>query len=228
MDSGQQIIGSIQRWSHNFYKLNLHVASPLAGYAHRDKSFMTLMVENKLPYNLVDCLIYYRKRFLFVEDILAGNRQTIKVNLTKLKKKEDFGEHQVDSIIRRFDGNGSDAYLRKTQRNLTPELLLEIHNKYHSATRQHDSDRMDAGRPDTTAIQPGPSTGCRHYHDQLGTSSGDNLMKFYFLTDESEKSLAPFFSKRVLETVMAGVVIVGVFLIIFWSRRPLIRINCSR
>ena len=46
-------------------------------------------------------------------------------------------------------------------------------------------------------------------------------MKFYFLTDESEKSLAPFFSKHVLEAVMVSVVIVGVFLIIFWSRRPL-------
>ena len=46
-------------------------------------------------------------------------------------------------------------------------------------------------------------------------------MNFYFLTDESEKSLAPFFSKRVLETVMAGVVIVGIFLLVFWSRRPL-------
>ena len=46
-------------------------------------------------------------------------------------------------------------------------------------------------------------------------------MKFYFLTDESEKSLAPFFSKHVLDAVMAGVVFVGVVLIIFWSRRPL-------
>jgi len=46
-------------------------------------------------------------------------------------------------------------------------------------------------------------------------------MKFYYLTDESEKSLAPFFSKRVLETVMAGVAIVGVFMVVFWSRRPL-------
>ena len=45
-------------------------------------------------------------------------------------------------------------------------------------------------------------------------------MKFYFLTDESEKSLAPFFSKRVLETVMVSVAIVGAFLIVFWSRRP--------
>jgi len=46
-------------------------------------------------------------------------------------------------------------------------------------------------------------------------------MKFYYLTDESEKSLAPFFSKRVLETVWAAVAIVGVFAMVFWSRQPL-------
>ncbi len=131
-DSGQHIIGSIPRWSHNFYKLNLNITSPLAGYARRDKSFMTLIIENKVPHNLVDCLIYYRKRFLFVEDILASNRQTIRVNLANLKKKEIFGEHEIQSIVRRFDGNGSASYLRKTQRHLTSDILLEIHHKYKS------------------------------------------------------------------------------------------------
>ncbi len=46
-------------------------------------------------------------------------------------------------------------------------------------------------------------------------------MKLYFLTDESEKSLAPFFSKRLLDTVMVSAFIVAAFLIVFWSRRPL-------
>jgi hypothetical protein len=132
MDSGQQIIGTNQRWSHSFYKMNLHIASPLAGSALCDKSAMTLMVENRLPHNLVDCLIYYRKRVVFVEDILADNRQTLKVDLTKLMKKEDFGEHAVAAITRRFDDNGSAAYLRKTQKHLAPDLLLAIHNKYKS------------------------------------------------------------------------------------------------
>ena len=131
-DDGQHIIGSIQRWSHNFYKLNLQITSPLAGSARRDKSFMTLVVENRLPHNLVDCLIYYKKRFLWVEDILAGNRQTIKINLAQLKKKEIFSEHEVETIIRHFDGNGSASYFRKTQRNLTSGLLREIHHKYQS------------------------------------------------------------------------------------------------
>jgi hypothetical protein len=129
-DSGQQIIGSMLRWSHSFYKLDLYVTSPLAGYARRDPSFMTLMVENKVPHNFVDCLIYYRKRFIFVEDILARKRQKIKLNLAELKKKEIFGEHEVKAILRRFDGNGSVSYLRKAQQHLTSDLLLAIHKKY--------------------------------------------------------------------------------------------------
>ena len=48
-------------------------------------------------------------------------------------------------------------------------------------------------------------------------------MKLYFLTDDSEKSLAPFFSKRVLEAVMASVVIVGAFLIPWRNRQHYIR-----
>ena len=131
-DSGQQIIGSMQRWSHNFYKLDLYVSSPLAGYARRDQSFMTLMIENKVPHNFVDCMIYYRKRFIFIEDILVSHRQTIKLNLAKLKKKEIFSEHEVKAIVRRLDGNGSVSYLRKTQQHLTSDLLLAIHKKYKS------------------------------------------------------------------------------------------------
>jgi hypothetical protein len=46
-------------------------------------------------------------------------------------------------------------------------------------------------------------------------------MKYYFLTDESEKSLAPFFSQKVLSAGLAGAVIVGIFLLIFWPRQPL-------
>ena len=51
-----------------------------------------------------------------------------------MKKKEIFSEHEIEKIIRQFDGNGSASYLRKTQRLLTSDLLHEIHNKYKSAS----------------------------------------------------------------------------------------------
>jgi hypothetical protein len=46
-------------------------------------------------------------------------------------------------------------------------------------------------------------------------------VKYYYLTDDSEKSLAPFFSKTVLSACFIGVVIIGISLIICWPRQPL-------
>jgi hypothetical protein len=46
-------------------------------------------------------------------------------------------------------------------------------------------------------------------------------MKYYYLTDESEKSLAPFFSKMVLSAGFVSVVIVGILVLIFWPRQPI-------
>ena len=149
-DSGQQITGSLPRWSHSFYKLNLNLPSPLAGNARRDNSFMTLLVENMTIHRLVDCVIYYRKRVIFVEDILANNRRTIKLNLANLKKKEIFGEHEIKAIVRRLEGNGPASYLRAAQQLLAPDLLHQIHDKYKS---RPDS-LIFVGWMQTSLIQP--------------------------------------------------------------------------
>jgi len=46
-------------------------------------------------------------------------------------------------------------------------------------------------------------------------------VKYYYLTDDSERSLAPFFSKTVLSACFIGVVIISISLIICWPRQPL-------
>ena len=46
-------------------------------------------------------------------------------------------------------------------------------------------------------------------------------MKYYYLTDESEKSLAPFFSKTVISASFASVALISVLLLLFWPRQPI-------
>jgi hypothetical protein len=46
-------------------------------------------------------------------------------------------------------------------------------------------------------------------------------MKVYYLTDDSEKSLAPFFSKKVLAASFLSVVIIVGLMFVFWPRQPL-------
>ena len=131
-DRGQQITGSLDRWSHNFYRLKLNFDSPLTGYARQDNSFLTLKVENTLPDNLVDCLVYYKRRFVFVDDILANTQQVLKLSLGELKATEFFNDQEVEKMARQLDERDGSAFLRSARTNLVRDLMLEIHKKYRS------------------------------------------------------------------------------------------------
>jgi hypothetical protein len=131
-DRGQQITGSLDRWSHNFYRLRLNFDSPLAGYARQDNSFLTLKVQNTLPHNLVDCLVYYKRRFMFVDDILAKTQQVLKLSLAELKATEFFNDQEVEKMARQLDERGDGIFLRSARTNLTKDLMLEIHKKYRA------------------------------------------------------------------------------------------------
>jgi len=128
--NGLQIAGSLEEWSHSFYMIKSTFDSPLEGHALRDPHHLTIKVENKLPHKIVDCLIYFKKRFLVIDDIPANKQQTIKLKLSELKKTEIFNDHEAEQIINRFDINGSLSYLRTSQKNLTKDVLLRIHAKY--------------------------------------------------------------------------------------------------
>jgi hypothetical protein len=129
---GPRIVGAAGRWSHNFYKLNFDLESPLAGSARQDNTYLTLALENKLPHKLVDCLIYYKRRFLRIDDVAAHSRPTLRFSLAKLKTTEIFNDQELENIINYFDSRGSASYLSAMQSSLAKELLLEIHHKYQS------------------------------------------------------------------------------------------------
>jgi hypothetical protein len=130
--TGQQILGSLNSWSNNFYMINSKLDSPLLGHALRDDHHLTVVLENKLPFRLVDCMVYFKQRFLFIDDILAKKQQILKLRLSDLKKTEIFNDREAERIINRFAINGSPSYLKTMQRNLTKEVLLQIHDKYKS------------------------------------------------------------------------------------------------
>jgi hypothetical protein len=131
-DRGQEIAGSLDRWSYGFYRLQLNVEPHLTGHASRDGAYLTLSVKNTLPHHLIDCLVYYRRRFVLVDDIPADGQQVLKLSLAELKATEIFNDHEADKIIRRLDGRKGSAFQSAARTNLTKDLMLEIHKKYRS------------------------------------------------------------------------------------------------
>ena len=131
-DRGQKIAGYLDRWSYSFYRLQLNVDSHLKGNASQDGAYLTLSVENTLPHKLIDCLVYYRRRFILVDDIPTNGRQVLKLSLAELKATESFNDQEADNILRRLAARGGSAFLRAALANLTKDLLFEIHKQYRS------------------------------------------------------------------------------------------------
>ncbi len=130
--TGQQIIGILNKWDHSFYMLTSKFDSPVVGQALRDNQHLTLTIENTLPYQIVDGMIYYKKRFVFIDDIPANKRQHIKLKLSDLRKTEIFYKQQAEQIINRLDVHAALSYLKTSQRKLTEDVILGIHAKFSS------------------------------------------------------------------------------------------------
>jgi hypothetical protein len=129
----QTIVGILNKWSHSFYKIDSNFFVPIEGYAYRDDRHLTISLDNRMPYDIVDCLVYFKKRFVFVEQIKANNRHVINLELSDLKKTEIFNEHDLSRIIDRLKTNGTSSYLQSSQEKVSEDVLREIHARYKSA-----------------------------------------------------------------------------------------------
>ena len=131
--SRQRIVGMLNKWSHSFYKIDSDFFARIEGHASRDEQALTISVDNKMPDDIFDCLVYFKKRFIFVDEIKANNRRIIKLELSDLKKTEIFNDHEISRISDRLKINRTSAYLTASQEVVTEDVLREIHAKYKSA-----------------------------------------------------------------------------------------------
>ena len=129
----QTIVGSLNKWSHSFYKIDSNFFAPIEGHANHDRRHLTISIDNRMPHDIVDCLVYFKKRFVFVEQIKANNRHVIKIRLSDLKKTEIFNEHDLSQIIDILTTNSISSYLRASRETVTEDVLREIHARYKSA-----------------------------------------------------------------------------------------------
>ena len=134
--SGQQVVGSLDKWSYNFYKIGTKFRFPITGQADVDEKHLKIMIENRTAYKITDCRVYYNKRLLFLGDIWANRKQIKYFSRSDLEKKEFFNEREAENIVKGIKTNGSYVFLKTMQKKLTKDILLAVHSKYKS---KHDS-----------------------------------------------------------------------------------------
>jgi hypothetical protein len=130
--SGQRISGFLDTWSHIFYMIDSRFDSPIRGHALQDRQHLRLSIKNKLPRKITHCLVYFKKRFLFIDDIPADTKQTITLKLADLKKTEIFNDQEIDRIIEGLGRIPSSSYLKNTRNQLIKNLLIDVDAQYRS------------------------------------------------------------------------------------------------
>jgi hypothetical protein len=133
-NGSHQIEGTLNRWSHSFYKMESNLMAQIEGHAKRDNRRLTVRVDNKMAHRITNCLVYFKKRFVFVDDIPAQKRLTLKLELSDLKKTEIFNNHETNRIIDDLIKKGASNYLKASQEIITEDALPKIHAKYKSAS----------------------------------------------------------------------------------------------
>ncbi len=131
--SRQRILGFLDKWSHSFYTINSKFDSPFEGHALRDRHHLTLSIENKFSRRITHCMVYFKKRFLLIDDIPATKQQTITLALSDLKKTEIFYEQEIEKIIDGLGIHASASYLKSAQNTILKNLILAIDAKYRAA-----------------------------------------------------------------------------------------------
>jgi hypothetical protein len=132
-NGSQQNEGALSRWSHSFYKMESNPMAPIEGDAKRDNRRLIVRVDNRMPHRITNCLVYFKKRFVFVEDIPAQNRVTLKLELSDLKKTEIFNNHEINRILDGLIKKGDRNYLKASLQIITEDALPKIHARYKSA-----------------------------------------------------------------------------------------------
>jgi hypothetical protein len=128
--AGQRITGKLDRWTHSFYMTAANVEHPYAVQANLDKLHLSIIIENKSPHHIKDCLVYFKERFLFLGEIPAQSVAEKNIKLSELKRIEFFSHLQADSILNQMIANGSSSLLQTMQKSIMSNLLLGIHTKY--------------------------------------------------------------------------------------------------
>ena len=129
-DSEQTLKVSLNNWSHRFFKIVADMDFPLRGNASMDEKGLAITVENMSPFKIIDCHIYFAKRFISFGNIDPAKKQVKRLEGVDLQNPihiQDIGQ-LADSMV----AISPKSLLEKVKRDITNDLLLSIDSLYYS------------------------------------------------------------------------------------------------
>ena len=89
-----------------------------------------LMIDNRTRFEITDCLIYFKKRLLRVENISPEQEKSILIKNDIIKNQNVFNRHKDAPYYLRRRDNGPIDNIAIIQKSLNRDILLGIDTKY--------------------------------------------------------------------------------------------------
>ena len=120
------IVGLSGKWSYSFYLARPRFEFPVLADVEVDGEHLNVMIENKTPYEIVDCLIFYNQRFHKIKDIASESKESRRIakSLIDLQKAYDPGEPKSMNIRGTMRES---TFFNTMKNNLKDDLRSAVH-----------------------------------------------------------------------------------------------------
>ena len=132
-DSGQIIKGYVNKWSHIYFSIMSGFVFSLEGQAiWSEDEGLQLTIENRTPYEIIDCLLYVDHGFIELNNIEPNQRQSRKLTRHVIHNRHVWNE-RVNGLLRmRGNDNEPVDFMREVRNGLEKDILLSIDSKYRN------------------------------------------------------------------------------------------------
>jgi hypothetical protein len=138
-ESGEarSLLFPLYRWSHRFFTLSGLGEFPIQAKAQLYEQELSLSIENRSSFPILNCAIYYDGRLFAFGNIAPEEKIIKKVNLKALSPKNAFTSEGVEVILKTGLGVGPGSFLKEIEKELTKDVWISIHER-----NQLKSDRI--------------------------------------------------------------------------------------
>lgn len=131
---GRSLLFPLHRWSYRFFSLSGFKDFPVQAEAQFHEQDLSLSIENRSPFPIMNCHVYFGGRLFAFGNIGAEEKLTKRLNLKDLDPKNTFTSKEVEAILKTGPGNGPRSFRKEMAMELTKDLWMSIHQKIQSRT----------------------------------------------------------------------------------------------
>jgi hypothetical protein len=126
-NSEQHIQGFSEKWSHNFFTLNVKLEFPILSQARFDAEDLHIMINNMTPHSIKDCWGYFDQQFFFLDEIMPGDKQVKTIAQSAMVTEKLLTELETEQFISNL---AMKDLVTTMQRGLIKDILGTVQATY--------------------------------------------------------------------------------------------------